>query len=605
MSRRGNPRVSGAKTLASVGGIDFKAAVTSLFNMGKPVEDPDSKGAVAAVSASSPAGSEYLEMILAAKVYDVCVETALTPMSRLSDRLGAQVMCKREDTQPVFSFKLRGAYNMIANLPESERAKGIITASAGNHAQGVAFSAMKLGCSAIIAMPLVTPDIKVDSVRRLGADVRLVGDNFDETSAFAQALSKEKGMRYIPPFDDPLVIAGQGTIGLELLRQAPNAELDAVFLPVGGGGLISGVGAYLKRVRPDIKIIGVEPFGACAMHDSLIAGHRVRLDKVDTFADGVAVKMVGVEPFRICQEVVDEMVLVDTDEICAAIKDIFEDTRSITEPSGALAVAGAKKWLKQQHAASSSSTDERRQLKVCAVASGANMNFERLRVVAERAGIGEAAMAAGKQGVKAEAMLATFIPEVKGSFRELVHQLLELGVSRPNDGSTTETRDGPTSITEFKYRFNPRQEGRATIFYSIETSSDGSPGGDDPVANLVHDLNEAGLDTYDLSKNDLSKDHVRYLAGGAAPGLREDLFRIEFPEKPGALRSFLDGLGDAFNISLFHYRSTGTVTGGVLVGVDLGPPSEKGREAFEKVVVGDLGWACVCETDNIAAKLFL
>eukprot|EP00617_Octactis_speculum_P019209 CAMPEP_0185772526 /NCGR_PEP_ID=MMETSP1174-20130828/69525_1 /TAXON_ID=35687 /ORGANISM="Dictyocha speculum, Strain CCMP1381" /LENGTH=584 /DNA_ID=CAMNT_0028458857 /DNA_START=136 /DNA_END=1890 /DNA_ORIENTATION=+ len=514
----------------------------------------------------------YLEAVLKARVYDVCVETPCSPMSRLSDRVGNTVLVKREDMQPVFSFKLRGAYNLIANLPQSELDKGIVTASAGNHAQGVAFSAAHLGCKAIIVMPTVTPDIKVEAVRRLGADVRLIGDTFNEASEYAQSLSAEKGMPYIPPFDHPLVIAGQGTIGMEILRQVSSSvDLAAVFVPVGGGGLIAGIGGYLKVIRPGVRIIGVEPTGADAMFRSLHEGERVTLEQVDTFADGVAVKIVGKETFRVAQDVVDEVVLVTNDEICAALKDMFEDTRSVMEPSGALSIAGAKQWLAKT---------EMKGRTVIAVTSGANMNFDRLRVVAERADVGD----------KAEAMLATFIPEEKGSFLNFINILAGAGLSR-----NTPSR----SITEFKYRFNAKDQARrgcATVFYSVNTASQ------EDSSELVKTLNGEGLETIDLSANDLSKDHVRFLAGGSADVADEEIYRIEFPEKAGALRSFLDALDSRFNISLFHYKSRGTITGFVLLGIQL--RSAEDKASFE-AVVSELGWMCNCETENVAAKLFL
>jgi len=502
-------------------------------------------------------GIWYLEQILTAKVYDVCIETALQEMSRLSERVGNSILVKREDTQPVFSFKLRGAYNMIANLPQAQLDKGIITASAGNHAQGVAMSAKHLGCKAVIAMPTVTPDIKVNSVKRMGAEVVLVGENFDETKAYALERSAKDGLVFIPPFDHPLVIAGQGTIGMEILRQCTR-PIDAIFVPVGGGGLIAGIAAYVKRLRPEIQIIGVEPTGANAMYQSLRGNTKVVLDKVDTFADGVAVKTTGEETLRLCRDLVDDVVLCDTDEICVAIKDIFEDTRSITEPSGALAVAGAKKWL-----ASGKHSNKR----VVAITSGANMNFDKLRLVADRAG----------SGTKEEAMLASSMPEKKGEFQKFINILSGAGLARGSGGR---------AITEFRYRYNAELTGKtgdAKVFYSVDTASR------EDTEKLVSELNAAGLTTKDLTKNDLAARHIRYMgSGGAAPLPKERFFRIAFPEKPGALRRFLDTISDHYNISLFHYRSSGDLIGGVFLGV---APMEDGDvDAFKDTIVSELGW---------------
>ncbi|EKX48314.1 hypothetical protein GUITHDRAFT_86078 [Guillardia theta CCMP2712] len=528
-------------------------------------------GEKAGVEVGGVDGVWYLEQILTAKVYDVAVETPLHDMPRLSERLegGNMIMAKREDMQPVFSFKLRGAYNMIANLDQAQLDRGVITASAGNHAQGVAMSAKHLGCRAVIAMPTVTPAIKVNSVKRMGAEVVLVGDNFDETKAYALERSEKDNMVFIPPFDHPLVIAGQGTIGLEILRQC-SKPIDAIFIPVGGGGLIAGVAAYVKRLRPDIKIIGVEPTGADAMYRSLKEKKQVVLDKVDTFADGVAVKTVGSLTFKLALELVDEIVLVDTDEICVAIKDIFEDTRSITEPSGALAVAGAKKWL----------TDgAKKGSRVVAITSGANMNFDKLRLVADRAGSGE----------KEEAMLASIIPEKKGEFRKFINILSKSGLKRGGSQSR--------SITEFKYRYNERftsQTGNAQVFYSVDTANRKD------TETLVQELNDSGLKTLDLSKNELAKEHIRFLAGGGTRAADERLFKIEFPERPGSLRSFLDVLGEDWNISLFHYRATGQLVGSVLLGVS--PMGEKDVQTF-KAAIAELGWACVDTSDNVACAL--
>eukprot|EP00287_Rhodomonas_sp_CCMP768_P018870 CAMPEP_0202818052 /NCGR_PEP_ID=MMETSP1389-20130828/8047_1 /ASSEMBLY_ACC=CAM_ASM_000865 /TAXON_ID=302021 /ORGANISM="Rhodomonas sp., Strain CCMP768" /LENGTH=551 /DNA_ID=CAMNT_0049490343 /DNA_START=322 /DNA_END=1977 /DNA_ORIENTATION=- len=517
-------------------------------------------------------GIWYLEQILTAKVYDVCEETPLTEMPRLSERMGNRILAKREDMQPVFSFKIRGAYNMISHLPPEQLAKGIITASAGNHAQGVAMSAKKLGCKAIIAMPTVTPAIKINSVKRLGAEVVLVGEQFDDTKAYAQERSKRENMPFIPPFDHPLVIAGQGTIGMEILRQCTQ-KIHAIFIPVGGGGLIAGLASYVKRLRPDVKIIGVEPAGANALYLSLKEGKRVTLDNVDTFADGVAVRMVGEETFRLCQGLVDEVVLVDTDEICVAIKDVFEDTRSITEPSGALAVAGAKKYLAERGLEGEN---------VVAITSGANMNFDKLRLVASRSGSGE----------REEAMLVSTIPEARGEFKKFMNILSEVGHIKRGTG-----RGDDRAITEFKYRYNHRMDaesGDAVVFYSVDTANR------EDADSLVSELNTAGLSTVDLSKNELAKTHVRFLAGGGGTLEDERVFRVQFPEKPGSLRRFLDVVGGKYNMSLFHYRFTGEMTGNVLVGVR---PLKADQVSEFMSDMGTLGWFFEDVTDDPACQL--
>eukprot|EP00614_Pseudopedinella_elastica_P010237 CAMPEP_0172596334 /NCGR_PEP_ID=MMETSP1068-20121228/16092_1 /TAXON_ID=35684 /ORGANISM="Pseudopedinella elastica, Strain CCMP716" /LENGTH=553 /DNA_ID=CAMNT_0013395299 /DNA_START=145 /DNA_END=1806 /DNA_ORIENTATION=+ len=513
----------------------------------------------------------YLEQVLTSKVYDVCIETPLQEMSRLSERVGSSILVKREDMQPVFSFKLRGAYNMIANLPQERLDKGIITASAGNHAQGVAMSAKHLGCKAIIAMPTVTPAIKVNSVRRLGAEVVLVGENFDETKGYAVARSEADGMQFIPPFDHPLVIAGQGTIGMEILR-ACTQPIDAIFVPVGGGGLIAGIAAYVKRLKPEVLIIGVEPEGANAMFESLRTGAHAVLDKVDTFADGVAVKTTGTETLRIARDLVDDVILVDTDEICVAIKDIFEDTRSITEPSGALAVAGAKKWLE-----ASGHSNKR----VVAITSGANMNFDKLRTVAERSGSNEGE----------EALLHSMMKERKGEFLRFVETLGGAGVKRAGD-RTKITR----FITEFKYRYNQdytSRTGEAQVFYSVATASS------EDSEVLVSELNKAGLKTVNLSKNELAKSHIRFMGGGGSPIDKERFFKVDFPETPGALTRFLTLLGDKFNISLFHYRYTGQNVGDVFLGI---LPMEESEVGDFQAIISELDWSCTDMTDDPACQ---
>jgi threonine dehydratase len=497
-----------------------------------------------------------LRLILGSRVYDVCRETPLDPAPSLSRRLGCAVLFKREDLQPVFSFKLRGAYNRMAHLTDAERARGVIAVSAGNHAQGVAYSARKLGIQAVIVMPQTTPEIKVEAVRRLGAEVVLHGDNYSDAKVRGDQLQRESGAVMIPPFDDPLVIAGQGTIGEELLRQSER-DLAAVFVAVGGGGLISGIGSYIKALRPDVRVVGVEPFEADAMYRSLQAGHRVTLDHVGIFADGVAVREVGVHTFAIAQQVVDEVVRVTNDEICAAIKDVFDDTRSIMEPAGALAVAGLKTWVGAQPGTTG---------RVAAVLSGANMNFDRLRFVAERAELGEAR----------EAIFAVTIPERPGAFREFCARL------------------GPRVVTEFNYRLGSRDAAHIFVGLSVASRED--------AASLARELNAAGYETADLSDNELAKLHVRHMVGGRASDARHERpCRFEFPERPGALMQFLETLGGRWNISLFHYRNHGADFGRVLAAFEV-PDDELG--AFKASLDG-LGYPYLAEFGNDAYRLFL
>ena len=494
--------------------------------------------------------------ILTSRIYDVARETPLDPAPRLSRRLGGSVFVKREDLQPIFSFKLRGAYNRIAHLTESERARGVIAASAGNHAQGVAFSARRLGLRAVIVMPQTTPRIKVDAVRDMGAEVVLTGDTYADAAAHCAELVARTGMSFIHPFDDPLVIAGQGTIGMEILRQAPET-LGAVFVPVGGGGLIAGVGTYLKACAPGVKVIGVEPYEADALYRSLEAGHRVRLDRVGIFADGVAVQEVGERPFELAKTVVDEVVRVGNDEICAAIKDIFDDTRSIMEPAGALSIAGLKAWVAREGPP---------QRPVAAILSGANMNFDRLRFVAERAELGESR----------EALLAVIIPERTGAFREFCAAI------------------GRRVVTEFNYRLSGRDE--AHIFVGVATASR------QDAHALAAQLTSRGYRTSDLTDNEMAKLHVRHMVGGRASGVRDErLCRFEFPERPGALLEFLDALGGRWNISLFHYRNHGSDFGRVLAGFEV-PDAEMG--AFQQFLNG-LGYTYAPEPKNDAYTLFL
>jgi threonine dehydratase len=499
---------------------------------------------------------DYLEKILTAKVYDVAIESPLEVAPALSRRTGNHILLKREDKQPVFSFKLRGAYNKMANLGPRQLARGVICASAGNHAQGVALAAQKLGTQATIVMPVTTPRIKVTAVSARGAKVELRGDSYHEAYLHARSLARRHGLTFVHPYDDPLVIAGQGTIGMEIVRQHPR-PIDAIFVPVGGGGLIAGIAAYVKRVMPATKIIGVEPVDSNAMQKSLAAGRRVTLPHVNLFADGVAVRQVGRETFRICQELVDDMVLVDTDEICAAIKDIFEDTRTVVEPSGALALAGAKRWLERRRAKGRT---------LVAIACGANMNFDRLRFVAERAELGE----------HREAILAVTIPERPGSFRALCALL------------------GKRSVTEFNYRYSSKRE--AHVFIGVSVS------GREEAQKLVAHLQGQGMRATDLSDNELAKLHVRHLVGGHAPdGGAEMLYRFEFPERPGALMNFLTHMGSGWNVSLFHYRNHGADVGRVLVGLQV-PEGERG--AFRRFL-RELGYDYTDETRNPAYRFFL
>ena len=499
---------------------------------------------------------DYLQKILTAKVYDVAVETPLEPAPLLSARLRNRVLLKREDEQAVFSFKLRGAYNKMANLTPAERARGVIAASAGNHAQGVALAAQRLGCTATIVMPVTTPQIKIAAVAARGAEVVLHGDSYSDAYEKAQALQRERGLTFVHPYDDPDVIAGQGTIGMEILRQW-QAPLDAIFVAIGGGGLVGGIAAYVKRVRPEVRIVGVQPEDSDAMARSLAAGRRVVLPHVGLFADGVAVKQVGEETFRLARKYVDEVILVDTDAICAALKDVFEDTRAILEPAGALAVAGLKAWSVRERI-------EDRTL--VAVAGGANMNFDRLRFVAERAELGE----------QREAILAVTIPERPGSFREFCALL------------------GKRSVTEFNYRYaDPKV---AHLFVGIEVADRSE------TQRLLAALRDAHIDACDLSDNEMAKLHVRHLVGGHAPAAEHEiLYRFEFPERPGALMQFLDSMSAGWNISLFHYRNHGDDYGRVLVGMQVPPGDSRAFRAF----LDRLGYDYVDESANPAYRMFL
>ena len=498
--------------------------------------------------------------ILRARVYDVAIESPLDPAPNLSRRLENTVLLKREDLQPVFSFKLRGAYNKMAGLSRAELERGVIAASAGNHAQGVALGAQRLGCRAVIVMPVTTPEMKVRAVAGRGAEVVLHGDNYDDACGEAYRLAAERGLTFIHPFDDPDVIAGQGTIGLEILRQC-SAPPDAIYVAVGGGGLIAGIAAYVKALWPQVEVIGVEPEDADAMTRSLALGERVKLEQVGLFADGVAVREVGEQTFALARQHVDAMVTVNTDAICAAIKDVFEDTRSILEPAGALAVAGMKADVARRGLQSRT---------LVAVACGANMNFDRLRFVAERTEISE----------DREAMLAVEIPERAGSLREFCTLL------------------GNRNLTEFSYRL--ADPSRAHIFVGVQTS------GSRDEQDLIHDLNAAGFPCLDLSNDELSKLHLRHMVGGRMPAaacshIRELLYRFEFPERPGALMRFLTSLHPNWNISIFHYRNHGADVGRIVVGVQVPPEESSDWQTF----LDGLGYRYVDETENPAYRLFL
>ena len=499
---------------------------------------------------------DYLVQILTARVYDVAQETALEVAPNLSARLNNKLLLKREDMQSVFSFKLRGAYNKMAQLSPDLLAQGVIAASAGNHAQGVALAASHLGTRAIIVMPVTTPQVKVNAVISRGGEVVLHGDTYDDAYAFARQLEAEKGLTFIHPFDDPHVIAGQGTIGMEILRQHQK-QIHAIFVAIGGGGLISGIGAYVKRLRPEIKIIGVEPIDSDAMNQSLKAGKRVRLSQVGLFADGVAVREVGEETFRLCQEYVDEIILVDTDDVCAAIKDVFEDTRSILEPAGALAIAGAKAYVEREQIAGQT---------LIAVACGANMNFDRLRFVAERAEFGE----------RREAIFAVTIPEQPGSLRRFCECL------------------GKRNLTEFSYRIADEKEAHIFIGVQIQNRAD--------AVNIAASFEDCGFKTLDLTDDELTKLHVRHMVGGRSMLADHELFyRFEFPERPGALMKFVGSMSPNWNISVFHYRNNGADYGRIVVGIQVPPDEMQEWQAF----LDTLGYQYGDESQNPAYKLFL
>ncbi|MEO0757423.1 MAG: threonine ammonia-lyase, biosynthetic [Cyanobacteria bacterium J06648_16] len=500
--------------------------------------------------------TDYLKRILLARVYDVAQETPLDLAPNLSTRLGNRLLLKREDMQSVFSFKLRGAYNKMAHLPPDKLAAGVIAASAGNHAQGVALGAKQLETQAIIVMPVTTPEVKVAAVRSRGGEVILHGETFDDAYAHARQLETEKGLTFIHPFDDPDVIAGQGTIGMEILRQH-SQPIHAIFVAIGGGGLISGIAAYVKRLRPEIKIIGVEPVDADAMYQSLKLGRRICLPRVGLFADGVAVRQVGKETFWMCQQYVDDIIRIPTDDTCAAIKDVFEDTRSIVEPAGALAIAGAKAYVAQ-----TGIRDET----LVAIACGANMNFDRLRFVAERAELGE----------QREAIFAVTIPERPGSLRKFCECL------------------GKRNLTEFNYRIADDREAHIFVGIQVKNRAD--------AAEMKETFEANGLETLDLTDDELAKMHLRHMVGGRSSlAQNERIYRFEFPERPGALMKFVNAMSPNWNISLFHYRNNGSDYGRIVVGMQVPPAETAAWEAF----LSTLGYRYWDENANPAYRLFL
>ena len=502
---------------------------------------------------------DYLRKILTAKVYDVARETELELASHLSARIKNKVLLKREDNQPVFSFKLRGAYNKMAHLSPTDLKRGVIAASAGNHAQGVALAAAKLDCKAIIVMPTTTPQVKIDAVNaRGGSSVKIVlhGESYSDAYQHALSLEKKHQLTFVHPFDDPDVIAGQGTIAMEILQQHQE-PIDAIFLAIGGGGLIAGVGAYIKAIRPEIKVIGVQTVDSDAMKKSLEAGRRVELKEVGLFSDGTAVKLVGKETFRLCQQVVDEIITVDTDAICAAINDVFTDTRSILEPAGALALAGLKAYVEREKCKNQT---------LVAVACGANINFNRLRFVAERAEVGEAK----------EAVFAVTIPEQRGSFKRFCELL------------------GDRNVTEFNYRIADANQAHIFVGIATQKASDS--------AIIAKSFTKSGFNTIDLTQDELAKSHLRHMVGGRSQLAKNELlYRFEFPEKPGALMKFLTSMAPNWNISLFHYRNHGADYGRILIGMQV-PASDK--KELKKFLAG-LGYPHWDESDNPAYKLFL
>ena len=523
-------------------------------------------------AASSPALSpnDYLISALQARVYDVAIESDLQIAPKLSERLGHTVLLKREDQQPVFSFKLRGAYNKMAQLTDAQKKKGVICASAGNHAQGVALGAKRMGLKSIIVMPTTTPQLKVDAVKRLGGEVVLAGESYSDAYGHAKKLEAQKGMAFIHPFDDPAVIAGQGTIALEMLKQVQAANgnaLDAVFVAIGGGGLISGVASVIKSLRPGVKVIGVQAEDSHAMMDSIAQGKRVELADVGLFSDGTAVKLVGEETFRIISTpgLVDGFITVNTDEMCAAIKDVFDDTRVVVEPAGALAVAAIKKYA---------ASHKRKGESYAAIICGANMNFDRLRFVAERAEVGE----------EREALFAVTMPEERGSFKRFCELIGELP-------------GGPRNITEFNYRMGSAASlGQAHVFVGITTPKKGES------ASIVKQFIRHGFASVDMTHDDLARDHIRYMVGGVSPAAQDErLLSFTFPERPGALMKFLNAMRPGWNISLFHYRNQGADYGKILVGLQVPAKDDKAYASF----LQKLGYPYTDESDNPAYRLFL
>ena len=525
-----------------------------------PPATPDPDPAPAAVAQPDAKAQRiaagYLKRILTARVYDVARETALEPARTLSRRIGNHVLLKREDQQPVFSFKLRGAYNKMAHLDPEALARGVICASAGNHAQGVALSAKKLGCRAVIVMPVTTPKLKVDAVHALGGEIVLHGDSYSDAHAHALELQQAQGLSFVHPFDDPDVIAGQGTVAMEILRQH-QGPIDAVFVAIGGGGLVSGVAAYIKALRPEVRVIGVQTTDSDAMLQSVRRGRRVQLADVGLFSDGTAVKLVGAETFRVTRALVDDFVVVDTDAVCAAIKDVFQDTRSILEPAGALGVAAIKQYVE---------THKLKGRTLVAITCGANMNFDRLRFVAERAEFGE----------QREALFAVTIPEERGSFRRFCELI------------------GPRSVTEFNYRISDQQLAHVFVGLTIVRR--------DEAGRLARHFTKHGFANVDLTDDELAKEHVRHMVGGRSELARDErLFRFEFPERPGALMRFLAAMPPGWNISLFHYRNQGADYGRILVGIQV----PRGDEADFGDFLRTLAYPCVEETHNPVYDLFL
>ncbi len=543
--------VDSARGLAASGLFSGRAPPARQPMMRGPGLAPSRMNTTAARTAA-----DYLKKILTARVYDVAIESPLDAAPVLSRRIGNHVWLKREDQQPVFSFKLRGAYNKMVNLGAEQRARGVICASAGNHAQGVALAARRLGCTAVIVMPVTTPKLKIDAVKALGGEVVLHGESYSDAYGHAMALQAERGLTFVHPFDDPDVIAGQGTVAMEILRQH-QGPIDAVFVAIGGGGLVSGVAAYIKAVRPEIRVIGVQTTDSDAMARSVEAGKRVQLDDVGLFSDGTAVKLVGQETFRVARQLVDEFVRVDTDAVCAAIKDVFQDTRSILEPAGALGVAAVKQYA-QQHGLKGRT--------FVAITCGANMNFDRLRFVAERAEFGE----------QREALFAVTIPEERGSFRRFCELI------------------GPRAVTEFNYRISDARLAHVFVGIGIHKREE--------AARIARNFERHGFPTLDLTDDEMAKEHLRHMVGGrSALAADERLFRFVFPERPGALMRFLATMHPGWNISLFHYRNQGADYGRILVGLQVPAADEAAFQAF----LASLAYPCVEETVNPVYRLFL